>query len=167
MCARLKWLPTGQRGRNKEERHRKLLICAPDCQSATRALHYRHEERSSASSNPSVLFNYIRAPRTNTHAWCRFAHAHNFQETMRISLSRLTHRLLLCVKEKRRWISLAGMRRTQAAGVQGSRLRLSPRLHSQHAIFQLYFNPYYTHTYLYQQPPGRFFVIECLHSPAR
>lgn len=80
MCAWLKQLPTGWRGRNKEERHRKLLICAPDCQSATGALHYRHEERSSASSNPSVLFNYTRAPRTNTHTRGT-AHARNSAAT--------------------------------------------------------------------------------------
>lgn len=82
MCAWLKQLPTGRRGRNKEERHRKLLICAPDCQSATGALHYRHEERSSAFSNPSVLFNYTRAPRTNTHTHTRgITHAHNSMAT--------------------------------------------------------------------------------------
>lgn len=104
MCAWLKQLPTERRGRNKEERHRKLLICAPDCQSATGALHYRHEERSSAFSNPSVLFNYIRAPRTNTHKCdhaCAQLHG-NKEETMQISLSSLAHRLQLCIKEKRK-----------------------------------------------------------------
>lgn len=168
MCAWLKQLPTGWRGRNKEERHRKLLICAPDCQSATGALHYRHEERSSAFSNPSVLFNYTRAPRTNTHTWDRAcAQLHGDKEEMQISLSSLAHQLQLCIKEKRKWISLTGMRR-KAAGVEGSRLTLSPRLPSQHASFSCIST--LTHNkskHLYQQPPSPFFVLECLHSPVR
>lgn len=121
MCAWLKELPTVRRGRNKEERHRKLLICAPDCQSATGALHYRHEERSSAFSNPSVLFNYTPAPRTNTHTRdraCAQLHSDK-EETMQISLSSLAHRLQLRIKEKTKLISLIGMRR-KAAGVEGS-----------------------------------------------
>ncbi len=167
MCARLKQLPTGRRGRNKEERHRKLLICAPDCQSATGALHYRHEERSSASSNPSVLL-ITHALHVQTHTRvCACAQLPGNNADLLVESS--TQALTLRQGEEEMNIS---RRDEEDTGSWSSRVTADtqptvtlPACHLS-AVFQPLLHTH-THTHLYQQPPSRFFVIECLHSPAR
>lgn len=162
--ARLKQLPTGWRARNKEEHHRKLLICAPDCQSATGALHYRHEERSSASSNPSVLFNYTRAPCTNTHMWvCACAQLPGNNADLLVESG--TQALTLRQGEEEMNIS---HREKEDTGSWSSRVTADtqPTVALPACYRSAVFQPL-LHTHLYQQLPSWFFVIECLHSPAR